>query len=73
MALLSFTNAVLAFVGYIFIRVAYQIIYYHFFHPLAKFPGPFWAGVTRLWIARHNLNATEVPTIYALHRKYGQC
>jgi hypothetical protein len=73
--LLSFItpfNIVLAFIAYITIRVLYQIIYYRFFHPLRHFPGPFWASVTRLWIAYHNIKADECELELALHQKYGQ-
>lgn len=49
----------------------YQIVYYRFFHPLSKFPGPFWGSVTRLWITYHNVKGDEPETFQALHRKYG--
>jgi len=49
----------------------YQIIYYRFFHPLSKYPGPFWGSVTRLWITYHNVKGDEPETFQALHRKYG--
>lgn len=49
----------------------YQIIYYRFFHPLSKYPGPFWGSVTRLWITYHNIKGDEPETFQALHRKYG--
>jgi hypothetical protein len=48
---LSFRNVLLALLGYFVARVSYQIVYYRYLHPLSKFPGPFWASVTRLWIA----------------------
>jgi hypothetical protein len=48
---LSLRNLVLAAFAYFIARVVYQIVYYRYFHPLSKFPGPFWASVTRLWIA----------------------
>lgn len=51
LSLLTFRNLVLAVIGYVVARVIYQIVYYRWFHPLSKFPGPFWASVTRLWIA----------------------
>lgn len=51
LSLLTFRNLILVLVGYVFIRVVHQIIHYRWFHPLSKFPGPFWASVTRLWIA----------------------
>lgn len=67
----TFGKIFLAFVTYIAFRVAYQIVYYRFFHPLAKFPGPFWASVTRLWIAYHNLKEDEYLVVWDLHKKYG--
>jgi hypothetical protein len=53
------------------LSVLYQIIYYRFFHPLRHFPGPFWASVTRLWIAYHNIKADECELELELHRQYG--
>jgi hypothetical protein len=49
----------------------YQIIYYRFFHPLRHFPGPFWASVTRLWIAYHNVQRDECEVELALHKEHG--
>lgn len=63
---------ILALVGYWVLRVAYQIVYYRFFHPLSVFPGPFWGSVTRLWIAWHNIRETELPAVIALTKKYGR-
>jgi hypothetical protein len=71
LARITLINVVLGLVAYVLLRFAYQIVYYHFFHPLSVFPGPFWGGVTRLWIAWHNLRETELPTVYALTKKYG--
>ncbi|KAH8666434.1 flavonoid 3',5'-hydroxylase [Xylariales sp. PMI_506] len=71
MALLSATNLILLGIGYIALRVLYQIIHYRFFHPLSKFPGPFWGSVTRLWLAYHNAKADECETVRDLHKKYG--
>lgn len=65
------TSAILGFVAYLALKFVYQIVYYHFFHPLAIFPGPFWGGVTRLWITWHNLRGTEVPVVHELTKKYG--
>ncbi|GAQ05924.1 hypothetical protein ALT_3245 [Aspergillus lentulus] len=71
LARITLTNVVLGLVAYVLLKFAYQIVNYHFFHPLSVFPGPFWGGVTRLWIAWHNLRETELPTVYALTKKYG--
>lgn len=68
---LTVTNVFLALVIYFLCRVGYQIINYRFFHPLSKFPGPFWASVTRLWIAYHNLKEDECAVEWKLHEKYG--
>ncbi|QRD85169.1 putative cytochrome P450 monooxygenase [Aspergillus flavus] len=70
-AMFTVTHVILALGAYVALRFAYQIVYYRFFHPLSVFPGPFWGSVTRLWIAWHNLRETEVPTVYALTKKYG--
>lgn len=72
LSLMTVTNILLGLIAYITLKFSWQIIHYRFFHPLAKFPGPFWASVTRLWIAKHNLLETEVPTTYALVKEYGQ-
>ncbi|KAK8045350.1 flavonoid 3'-5'-hydroxylase [Apiospora rasikravindrae] len=71
MALLSFVNFALLGVVYVLSKVVYQVVYNHFFHPLAKFPGPFWAGVTRLWLTYHNVKTDEVEVVQALHKKHG--
>lgn len=65
---LTIVRVVLAFVLSSFL---YQIIYYRFFHPLRHFPGPFWASVTRLWVAYHNTLGDECELELALHRRYG--
>jgi hypothetical protein len=67
----AFANVILTFVAYVAFRVLYQIVYYRFFHPLSKFPGPFWASVTRLWIAYHNIKEDEPYIEHELHKKHG--
>lgn len=71
MALLSLTHLALLVPAYFAGNVLYQIVYYRFFHPLSKFPGPFWGSVTRLWITYHNVKADECQTFQELHRKHG--
>ncbi|KAH7115925.1 cytochrome P450 [Dendryphion nanum] len=71
LSLLTPFNISVAFISYLAFKVAHQIIYYRFCHPLRHFPGPFWASVTRLWIAYHNIKADECELELALHRKYG--
>lgn len=67
----TISNVSLSICGYLVFLVVYQIVHYRFFHPLAKFPGPFWASVTRLWIAWHNWKADELYLEQKLHEKYG--
>ncbi|KAF1997721.1 flavonoid 3',5'-hydroxylase [Amniculicola lignicola CBS 123094] len=70
-SLLTPLNILLALSAFITFKIAHQIIHYRFFHPLRNFPGPFWASVTRLWIAYHNIIADECELELALHKKYG--
>lgn len=53
------------------LRLLYQVIHYRFFHPLSNFRGPFWASVTRLWIAYHHLMEDECTVFWNLHKLYG--
>lgn len=54
----------LGIVGY----VVYQV----YFHPLARFPGPFLASVTDLWQVYQFLTLREPYNLTELHAKYGQ-
>ncbi|KAI1343777.1 cytochrome P450 [Xylariaceae sp. FL0016] len=71
MALNISSTLALAVASYILFIAVKQIVYYRFFHPLAKFPGPFWGSVTRLWLAYHNFMADECEVVKELHDKYG--
>ncbi|KAJ6120868.1 hypothetical protein N7523_005148 [Penicillium sp. IBT 18751x] len=71
LSLLTVTNTILGLIAYILFKIISQIVYYRFFHPLKEFPGPFWASVTRLWIAKQNLQETEYLTTHELTKKYG--
>ena len=72
LSLLSFRTLFLFIITYFASKVLYQGIYYRFFHPLRGFPGPFWASVTRLWIAYRNVKADEHLVEYELHKKHGK-
>ncbi|KAI8648343.1 hypothetical protein NCS56_01518600 [Fusarium sp. Ph1] len=52
----------------VFIRTA---AYSYFFHPYADIPGPFWAKVSRLWLARQVVRGDIDKTQRALHQNYG--
>jgi hypothetical protein len=72
LAEMTLTNAFLLLTIWIAFKVIYQIVYYRFFHPLSNFPGPFWASVTRLWIAYYNMRGDEYLKEHELHKKYGK-
>jgi hypothetical protein len=72
MAILSIRNLVLVGTVFVLCHVAYQVVYYRYFHHLSKFPGTFWGSVTRLWITWHNVKEDECATFQALHKKHGK-
>lgn len=42
-----------------------------YFHPLRRFPGPFWASITSLWYFQTIRLSKPGNVQYALHEKYG--
>lgn len=52
---------------YYFVRSIYRL----YFHPLAKYPGPKIAAVTRLWYAYHLFRGTHPRELKRLHIIYG--
>lgn len=54
-------------VAYIIVNSIYNV----YFHPLAKFPGPFWAKITRLWITWQCYKGREPYVLQELSKKYG--
>ncbi|KAH7010076.1 cytochrome P450 [Ilyonectria destructans] len=56
----------------IFLLAVTRIVYYTFFHPLAKYPGPAIAKFTNLWKV-YQLWSLHMPeTLRQLHDKYGE-
>jgi len=52
------------------LAIAYTV-YYRWLHPLARYPGPFWASVTNIWKAYH-LSTLHLPDkLVSLHEQYG--
>jgi hypothetical protein len=41
------------------------------FHPLASFPGPFWARTTQIWFFWQNYKGTPRLALERVHRQYG--
>ncbi|KAH7395175.1 cytochrome P450 [Phaeosphaeria sp. MPI-PUGE-AT-0046c] len=70
-SLMTPLNILFIFLAYLPLSFLYQVVYYRFFHPLRHFPGPFWASVTRLWVAYHNIQRDECEVELALHKQHG--
>lgn len=68
---ITVSTVVYSFVALIAVQFVYQIIYYQFFHPLRHYPGPFWAGVTRLWGAWYYFTCQETQVYWKAVQKYG--
>ncbi|KAF7192036.1 Cytochrome P450 monooxygenase [Pseudocercospora fuligena] len=64
----SLCLALLAFLAGAFVA---KYIQYRILSPLRSFPGPFWASITRLWLAYHNLQENECQVELELHRRHG--
>ncbi|KAL4819371.1 cytochrome P450 [Aspergillus spinulosporus] len=67
-------DTALLFQSALLVSLAYWIswiIYTRWFHPLAQFPGPFWASVSRIWTVLHVLPGDAEKKQRKLHEKYG--
>lgn len=53
------------------VGAAWQMIYNLYFHPLAHFPGPFFARATRLWYIRKICRGVLTFDLQEIHAKYG--
>lgn len=49
-----------------------SIVYARIFHPLAKFPGPFWASVSRGWLIHQVWSGHPERAQKKLHDQYGE-
>lgn len=54
------------------IKTSGYITYQVFFHPLAKYPGPFIAKLTDFYSVYYAITGTGSHTLYDLHAKHGQ-
>lgn len=48
------------------------VVYQRFLHPLAGYPGPFWASVTDLWQVNQFLSLKQPYNLTELHETYGE-
>jgi hypothetical protein len=49
-----------------------MLTYNRYFHPLSKFPGPFWAAQTDLWRVYHLCTKRLPDTLQSLHLTHGR-
>jgi hypothetical protein len=55
------------FTSYVIVTAAYNL----YFHPLAKFPGPFWAKLSAIPSWYHTKNQNRHLWLLSLQEKYG--
>lgn len=55
---------------FVFLTIV-SIVYQHFLHPIARFPGPFLAGLTDLSKFSYFWSLQIDKKLFALHEKYG--
>lgn len=53
------------------IYLVFSTIYNRYLHPLARFPGPRWGGITRFYSCYLVLRGNEHELLLELHKKYG--
>ncbi|KAH6974336.1 putative benzoate 4-monooxygenase cytochrome P450 [Ilyonectria sp. MPI-CAGE-AT-0026] len=51
--------------------LAFYVIYQRYLHPLASYPGPFWASLTDLWQVFQFLSLKQPYFLTELHEKHG--
>jgi hypothetical protein len=61
----------LTLIGLSFIYVVGVVIYRLTLHPLAKYPGPFLAKITDVYLAYHAWKGDRHLEFYRCHEKYG--
>ena len=70
-ALLGTKGALEIFAVYTLSLLTSIVIYRKFFHRLRHFPGPFMAGVTKLWQTTKTLDSQNHILLDSLYEKYG--
>lgn len=65
------TWVLISFLAGFLISVAGWTFYTRLFHPLSRIPGPFWASISRFWLA-YQISSGRAEVIQrSLHEKFG--
>ncbi|KAG0652770.1 Cytochrome P450 [Hyphodiscus hymeniophilus] len=64
-------NKLLVAVAIVVVYLVSNVVYLRYFHPLAKFPGPFLASVSSIWRVYHLWSLHMPEKLLALHEEYG--
>ena len=54
------------------VKALSYVLYMTFYHPLAKYPGPFVAKLSNVYSVWHAINGTRHSDLYKLHQKHGE-
>jgi hypothetical protein len=57
--------------GTLLVGIVSYILHQRFFHPLARYPGPFLASLTDLWQLHQFITLKQPYNLTELHEKYG--
>ena len=68
---LSLSEALVLLGAAVFSALALRIVYRLYFHPLAKYPGPWYAASTSLSVALISVFKVEPQWLHSLVKKYG--
>jgi len=66
-----FANAGVVAPSLLIIGFVIYVVYQCYFHPLAKYPGPFLAKITDLWQFHQFMTLKQPYTLTELHERYG--
>jgi len=66
-----FENASVVAPSLLLTGFVFYVVYQCYFHPLAKYPGPFLAKITDLWQTHQFMTLKQPYTLTDLHERYG--
>ena len=61
----------LVILGFMYLALVSHVVQNRYFHPLSKFPGPFWGSITNLYCSLMILTGESQRMEFDFHKKYG--